>query len=51
MSHHILQAFNKIESIKEMYKLLRYVIDQQFHIIYEHAVLMSEKLNVKPNIP
>ena len=39
----ILQALNEIESSKEMYKLLRCEIDQQFHIIYEHAGLMSEK--------
>ena len=47
----ILQASNETESVKEMYKLLRCEIDKQFHIIYEHAVLMVKKLKFRPSLP
>ena len=47
----ILQAFNEVKSAKEIYKLLKCEIKQQFYIIYEHAVLMAEIVNVQPHIP
>ena len=47
----ILQAFNEVESAKEIYKLLKCEIKQQFYIIYEHAILMAEIVNVQPHIP
>ena len=43
---HIPQAFNEIESAKEVYKLLKCEIDQQIYIIYELAILMVEIVNV-----
>ena len=46
----VLQSFNEIESVKEIYKLLRCEIEQKFHIIYEHVVPIGEKANVQSNI-
>ena len=43
---YILQASNEIERAKEIYKLLKFEINQQIYIIYELAVLMAEIINV-----
>ena len=44
----ILQALSKIDSIKDSYKSLRTNINEQFHIIHEHAVFVAAKVNVEP---
>ena len=43
----VIPDFNKIEGNRW---LLRWEIDQTFHDIYEHAVLIAEKGNAQPNI-